>query len=228
MIDFYELLGISINATKDEIKSAYRLMAKKYHPDVNSDENANKIIRSLNEAKEILLDDNKRNEYDKSLKAIKYSKTFSNEEKETYKNVSQEHNDIYSEVYVTKWEFYVHYLKVSHDSIFIKVLKSMVCLFNLILFNIFRSIVYVVLYLFFLFDKLVNYFAILLFIIAMLFLFNLANFSFINNSVLGFSLFFFLGILVFLIKIFIVKGSSNLIAILFNLEDSIFVKIINL
>ena len=67
MIDFYELLGISMDSTKQEIKTAYREMVKKYHPDVNKSEDSNKIIRSLNEAKEVLLDDEKRKEYDKLL-----------------------------------------------------------------------------------------------------------------------------------------------------------------
>ena len=62
MIDFYELLGISMDSTKQEIKTAYREMVKKYHPDVNKSEDSNKIIRSLNEAKEVLLDDEKRKE----------------------------------------------------------------------------------------------------------------------------------------------------------------------
>lgn len=54
MIDFYELLGIKRDAIKEEIKKAYRNMAKKYHPDINQSEEANKIIVSLNEAKERL------------------------------------------------------------------------------------------------------------------------------------------------------------------------------
>lgn len=40
-MDFYELLGIKRDATKEEIKKAYREMAKKYHPDVNKSKDAN-------------------------------------------------------------------------------------------------------------------------------------------------------------------------------------------
>ena len=69
--------------------------------------------------------------------------------------------------------------------------------------------------------------------IAILFLFNVEFFnnikylSFIDNNILGFGLFLFLGVLVILTKIFIVKGSINLIAVLYNFEDRVFVKIIN-
>ena len=227
-MNFYELLGIKCDASKDEIKSAYRSMAKKYHPDVCNDENSNLIIKSLNEAKEVLLDDDKRRNYDQSLEAIKFSKTFSYEENETYKNKSQEHHDMYSNVYVTKWEFYVHYLKISSDNFFVKLLKSLLSFANLILFNVLRCIVFAILYLFFILDRLIDYFAVFLFIIATLFLLDFLSFKSISNDIFKFSFFSFLGILLIFIKIFVVRGSTNLIAILFNLEDSIFVRIINL
>ena len=73
MMDFYELLGIKKDATKEEIKKAYRDMVKRYHPDVNKSDEASKIIISLNEAKETLLDDDKRSEYDKLLNDINRS-----------------------------------------------------------------------------------------------------------------------------------------------------------
>ena len=79
MMDFYELLGIKKDATKEEIKKAYRDMVKRYHPDVNKSDEASKIIISLNEAKETLLDDDKRCEYDKLLNEINHSKTYSND-----------------------------------------------------------------------------------------------------------------------------------------------------
>lgn len=234
MIDFYELLGVSNTASPEEIRKAYRTLVKKYHPDVSNQENANKIIRSLNEAKEVLLDADKRKEYDESLNSIKYSKPFSNEEDESYKSKYQEHNETYSEVYVTKWEFYIHYLKNGRDKFYVKILKSLLALINSLFFNLFRCIIYVVLYLFFLFDKFVDYFAGLLILVSVLFLFGLGNMSnikylsFINNNVLGFCLFFFLGILVIITKIFIVKGSVNLIVFFKNLEDKVFIKIINM
>ncbi len=63
--DFYEILGVSRNATKDEIKKAYRQMALKYHPDKNpGDKEAEEKFKEAAEAYEVLGDDTKRARYD--------------------------------------------------------------------------------------------------------------------------------------------------------------------
>ena len=63
--DFYEVLGIDRNASDDEIKSAFRKMAKKYHPDLNPDDpNATKKMQEVNEAYEVLSDKQKKAKYD--------------------------------------------------------------------------------------------------------------------------------------------------------------------
>lgn len=61
--DFYEVLGVSKNASKDEIKSAYRKLAKKFHPDNKETGNEEKF-KELQEAYDILYDDQKRQTYD--------------------------------------------------------------------------------------------------------------------------------------------------------------------
>lgn len=64
--DFYEVLGVDKNATEDELKKAYRKLAKKYHPDANPDnkEEAEAKFKELNEAYEVLSDKQKRSMYD--------------------------------------------------------------------------------------------------------------------------------------------------------------------
>ena len=60
----YETLEVSENATKDEIKKAYRKLARKYHPDVNKDKGAEEKFKELNAAYEVLSDDQKKLQYD--------------------------------------------------------------------------------------------------------------------------------------------------------------------
>lgn len=62
--EYYDLLEVGINATEDEIARSYRKLAAKYHPDRNSDDNAEEIFKKITEAKEILLDKKKRKIYD--------------------------------------------------------------------------------------------------------------------------------------------------------------------
>lgn len=61
---FYKILGVSSTSSEDEIKTAYRKMARKFHPDVSDDPKAEEKFRDITEAYETLSDPTKRREYD--------------------------------------------------------------------------------------------------------------------------------------------------------------------
>ncbi|KAL6492863.1 Chaperone protein dnaJ A6, chloroplastic [Orobanche gracilis] len=63
--DYYSVLGVSKNASKPDIKSAYRKLARSYHPDVNKEAGAEEKFKEISNAYEVLSDDDKRSIYDK-------------------------------------------------------------------------------------------------------------------------------------------------------------------
>ena len=62
--DYYKTLGVDRKASRDEVKKAYRRLARKYHPDVNKEATAEEKFKQISEAYEVLSDDSKRSEYD--------------------------------------------------------------------------------------------------------------------------------------------------------------------
>lgn len=62
--DYYDILGVGKDASKDEVKKAYRKLARQYHPDVNKEEGAADKFKEAKEAYEVLSNDQKRSQYD--------------------------------------------------------------------------------------------------------------------------------------------------------------------
>lgn len=82
-IDYYKTLGVDKNATSDDIKKAYRKLARKHHPDLNpNNEAAAKLFQQINEANEVLSDPEKRKKYDQYGKDWKYADQFEQAKKQ--------------------------------------------------------------------------------------------------------------------------------------------------
>lgn len=76
-VDYYKILGVNKTASEEEIKKAYRKLARKYHPDLNpNDKEAHKRFQQINEANEVLSDPEKRKKYDQYGKDWKHAEQF--------------------------------------------------------------------------------------------------------------------------------------------------------
>ena len=76
-IDYYKALGVDKNATQEDIKKAYRKLARKHHPDLNpNDKEAQRKFQQLNEANEVLSDPEKRKKYDQYGKDWQHAEQF--------------------------------------------------------------------------------------------------------------------------------------------------------
>lgn len=104
---YYEILNISPNSSKAEIKRQYRKLVRMYHPDINSSFEAEEIFKEINKAAEILLDDEKRKSYDK-LRA-------------GYINHSNSSNYTYNDLFKNKKESKTSFSPIKGDDITVNV-----------------------------------------------------------------------------------------------------------
>ncbi|WP_456421117.1 DnaJ C-terminal domain-containing protein [Lutibacter sp.] len=90
-IDYYKILGLQKNATENEIKKAYRKLARKYHPDLNpNNKEAEKKFKAVNEANEVLSHKENRKKYDKYGKDWEHAEHFEKAQKQQRQRSSQQ------------------------------------------------------------------------------------------------------------------------------------------
>ena len=149
-INYYDLLGVNKNASVEEIKKAYRNQAKKWHPDLNKDPKAPEMSKKINEAKEILLDENKRKDYDLYLNNYK-SNIYDNLDKQNKdnkahntQNYDSSKNKFYEEKTYTKWQYFLFYLKYYKVSILHKILSTVLVLLESLFCTILQLIIYII------------------------------------------------------------------------------------
>src|SRR5438270_8982448 len=88
-VDYYKVLGVNKNASENDIKSAYRKLARKHHPDLNpNDKEAHKRFQQINEANEVLSDPEKRKKYDQYGKDWKHADQFQQAERTSHQQRS--------------------------------------------------------------------------------------------------------------------------------------------
>ena len=76
-IDYYKILGVNKDASQDDIKKAYKKLARQYHPDLNpNDPDAHRKFQEINEANEVLSDPEKRKKYDQYGENWKHADEF--------------------------------------------------------------------------------------------------------------------------------------------------------
>ncbi len=86
-IDYYKVLGLEKNAKNEDIKKAYRKLARKHHPDLNPDDKeAHKKFQQINEANEVLSDPDKRKKYDQYGKDWKHAEQFEQARQQQHRN----------------------------------------------------------------------------------------------------------------------------------------------
>ncbi len=91
-IDYYKILGVDKNASEDEIKKAYRKLARKYHPDVNpNNKEAENKFKEINEANEVLSHSENRKKYDQYGKDWKHAEEFEKAKKNEQNYKQRQH-----------------------------------------------------------------------------------------------------------------------------------------
>ncbi|GEJ44559.1 DnaJ C-terminal domain-containing protein [Chryseobacterium sp. ON_d1] len=90
-IDYYKILGVDKNATQDDIKKAYRKLARKHHPDLNpGDKEAEKKFKELNEANEVLSNPENRTKYDKYGEHWKHGEEYEKAQQQQQRQYQQQ------------------------------------------------------------------------------------------------------------------------------------------
>lgn len=112
---YYEVLGVNKDAKEDEIKKAYRSLAKKYHPDVNPSKEAEKLFKEACKAYKVLSDLNKRRVYDSIIS-----------KRDNY--TSNNFNSSFSNINI-KEEFYRFYHYISSNNYIFNNFKSIIIFF---------------------------------------------------------------------------------------------------